>query len=216
VSVKAKDEDLVKALCDGTGYKYNRLYSTESIVMPITFKLFAVSNNTLNIKGDAGVKRRFKLEQFNSQFKDEFDCDYENLQFKKDKLFGEKLCNEYRDALIYLILTYSNTYWNEKRLKPYPPEWNEEADEVMSDNNKFEEWFYDNFEVGENNSIPKLEFESILSNSNYKSVKIKDEFARMKMKFKYESQKRVYINGKQVKGVWIGFKKQLEYELEYE
>jgi hypothetical protein len=216
VSVKAKDEDLVKALCDGTGYKYNRLYSTESIVMPITFKLFAVSNNTLNIKGDAGVKRRFKLEQFNSQFKDEFDCDYENLQFKKDKLFGEKLCNEYRDALIYLILTYSNTYWNEKKLKPYPLEWNEEADEVMSDNNKFEEWFYDNFEVGENNSISKLEFESILSSSNYKSLKIKDEFARMKMKFKYDCQKRVYVNGKQVRGVWVGFKKQLDYELEYE
>jgi hypothetical protein len=70
--------------------------------------------------------------------------------------------------------------------------------------------------VGENNSIPKLEFESILNNSNYKSVKIKDEFARMKMKFKYDSQKRVYINGKQVRGVWIGFKKQLEYEYEYE
>jgi hypothetical protein len=218
VSVKAKDEDLVKALCDGTGYKYNRLYSTESIVMPITFKLFAVSNNTLSIKGDAGVKRRFKLEQFNSQFKDEFDCDYEKLQFKKDKSFGEKLCNEYRDALIYLILTYSNKYWTEKQLKPYPCEWNEEANEVMSDNNKFEEWFYDNFEVGENNSIHKLEFESILNNSIYKSVKIKDEFARMKLKIKYDCQKRESINGKQFKGFWVGFKKpsQLEYELEYE
>ena len=46
VSIKQKDEDLVKAICDGTSYKYNRLYATEAVVMAIQFKLFGVSNHT--------------------------------------------------------------------------------------------------------------------------------------------------------------------------
>ena len=206
VSVKQKDEDLVKALCDGTGYKYNRLYSTDAIVMPIKFKLFAVSNNTLTIKGDAGVKRRFKLEQFNSQFKDEFDCDYENLQFKKDKDFKDKLCDKYKNALIYLILSYSNKYWNEKKLKDYPAEWNEEAEDVMNDNNEFSEWFKDVFEIKAGAYIHKASFETILNASKYKNLKIKDELARMKIQYKYESQKQEYEGGVRKKGFWVGFK----------
>lgn len=205
VSVKPKDEDLVKALCDGTGYKYNRLYSTDAIVMPITFKLFAVSNNTLTIKGDAGVKRRFKLEQFNSQFKDDFDCDYEKLQFKKDKMFSEKLCGQYKNALIYLILTYSSQYYNEQKLKDYPTEWNDEANEVINDNNKFEEWFNEMFEVKQDGVIHKKLFESILNNSPYKNIKIKDELKRMKIYHKYDSQKQEYVEGNRLKGFWIGF-----------
>jgi hypothetical protein len=206
VSVKQKDEDLVKALCDGTGYKYNRLYSTDAIVMPIKFKLFAVSNNTLTIKGDAGVKRRFKLEQFNSQFKDDFDCDYENLQFKKDKDFKDKLCDQYKNALIHLILSYSNKYWNEKKLKEYPVEWNEEAEDVMKDNNQFSEWFKDTFEIKEGATIHKTDFETILNASIYKNLKIKDELARMKISYKYESQKEKCEKGKKRKGFWVGFK----------
>ena len=92
-------------------------------------------------------------------------------------------------------------------MKPYPTEWNEEAEEVMSDNNKFEEWFYDNFEVGENYYIHKVEFKYILNYLDHKSAKIKDEFARTKMKFKYESQRRKSVDGKQIKGFWVGFKK---------
>ena len=211
VSTKEKDEDLTKALCDGTGYKYNRLYSTEAIVMPINFKLFAVSNNTLTIKGDAGVKRRFKLEQFNSQFKDEYECDYENLQFKKDKALSEKLRGQYKHALIYLILKYSNYYWNEKQLKQYPSCWSEASNEVIEDNNKFSEWFLDHFEVKTDAIIHKPEFEEMFNNSPYKNIKLKDELTRMKIAFKYESQRVEYIeqNGKSVrqKGFWLGFKR---------
>jgi hypothetical protein len=209
VSVKAKDEDLVKALCDGTGYKYNRNYAIEAVVMPIRFKLFAVSNNTLTIKGDAGVKRRFKLEQFNSQFKEVEEDDYENLQFIKDIDFKDKLCDQYKNALIYLILTYSNKYWKEKKLKEYPSEWNEEAEDVMKDNNEFSEWFKDTFEIKEGAMIHKTDFETILNASKYKNLKIKDELARMKISYKYESQKEVSEKGKgKRKGFWVGFKEQ--------
>jgi hypothetical protein len=205
VSIKQKDDDLVKALCDGTGYKYNRNYAIEAVVMPIRFKLFAVSNNTLTIKGDAGVKRRFKLEQFNSQFKEVEEDDYENLQFKKDKDFKDKLCDKYKNALIYLILTYSNKYWNEKKLKDYPVEWIEQAEDVMNDNNEFSEWFKDVFEVKAGAYIHKATFETILNASKYKNLKIKDELARMKISYKYESQKQEYEGGVRKKGFWVGF-----------
>lgn len=210
VSVKRKDENLVKALCDGTGYKYNRLYSTEAIVMPISFKLFAVSNNTLTIKGDAGVKRRFKLEQFNSQFTDRDDDDFENLKFKCDVDFKNKLCGQYKNALLYLILTYSNKYFNEGKLEEYPREWEEDADEVMEDNNEFERWFRDTFEIGAGYFIHKEAFEFILNNSKFKGLNMKDELARMGVSCKYESQRKETINGVQKKGFWVGFREQVE------
>lgn len=206
VSVKRKDEDLVKALCDGSGYKYNKLYSIEAIVMPISFKLFAVSNNTLTIKGDAGVKRRFKLEQFNSQFKDIDEDDYENLKFKRDVDFKAKLLGQYKNALLYLIFTYSNKYFIEKKLKKYPREWEEDADEVMEDNNEFEEWFKDTFEIGVGYFVHKEAFEFILNNSKFKGLKMKDELARMGLSCKYESQRWEAINGVRKKGFWVGFR----------
>jgi hypothetical protein len=206
MSIKQKDEDRVKALCDGTSYKYNRLYCTEAVVMPITFKLFTVSNNTLTIKGDAGIKRRFKLGQFNSQFKEDLSVDDSiNLQFKKDKDFSNKLCGHYKNALIYLILTYSNKYYINNALSEYPSEWNDEATEVINDNNKFEEWFLDIFEINETGSIHKNIFEAILNNSPYKNIKIKDEFKRMKFKIHYDSQKQEYKDTIRIKGFWIGF-----------
>jgi phage/plasmid-associated DNA primase len=210
VSVKRKDEDLVKALCDGTGYKYNRLYSVEAIIMPITFKLFAVSNNTLTIKGDAGVKRRFVLEQFNSQFKEREDDDFENLQFKRDTDFKAKLLGEYKHALIYLILTYSNLYFKKQKLEDYPSEWREDGDEVMADNNKFEEWFLETFEIGEGYFVHKTTFDFILNNSKFKHVTIKDELARMRVSYKYDSQTVRYEDGIRKKGFWLGFRERVE------
>ena len=201
VSTKVKDEDIVKALCDGTGYKYNKLYSTDSIVMPISFKLFAVSNNTLTIKGDNGIQRRFKLQQFNSQFKDEYVDNYEKLEFKKDKNLNELLCGKYKDALLQIIFSYSQKYWEDKKLKPYPVEWNEESKEIMIDNNKFQGWFEDNFIVGQDFKVSRKVFEEMLSYSNCKYIKPKDELKRMKIPFKYDS-KECYIT----KGVYTGFK----------
>ena len=213
VSVKEKDEDLVKAVCDGTSYKYNRLYATEAVVMPVTFKLFAVSNNTLSIKGDAGVKRRFKLTQHNSQFKDDYiKDDYEKLQFIKDKDLKSKLLGKYKNALIYLIMTYSNQYWLDKKLKEYPKEWEEEAKEAMDDNDQFSEWFKEHFEICKEGKIHKNVLEEELKYSPHKSLKIKDELKRMKIWFKYDSQEQHYqklplseYKAKKFKGFWTGF-----------
>ena len=145
---KNKDEEFAKAICDGTSYKYNRLYSTEAVNMPIRFKLFGVGNPSIKIKNDNGIERRFVLEQFNSQFKDEFETDYENLQFKKDRGFSENLITTYRNALLWLVAQYSNQYWIEKKLKDYPDEWNSERRDNLEENHQFASWFNENFEIG--------------------------------------------------------------------
>lgn len=206
LSTKMKDEDLVKAVCDGTDFKYNRNYAIEAEKVAIDFKLFCVSNNSFNVKGDAGIKRRFKLCQFNAQFQEKTkgDC-FETLQFKKDKCFGDNLCGIWRDALLHLIFTYSKKYATEKQLMPYPKEWNEEAEENMADNNKFETWFRDNFEVGTGAefSCGRVELDNHLP-TEFKNYKIKDELTRMKVAFVYNSQERK--KGYKERGLYVGFR----------
>lgn len=208
LSTKVKDEDIVKSICDGTDFKYNRNYATEAQKVPINFKLFVVSNNSMNIKGDAGVKRRFKLCQFNSQFQEiTTEDNFETLQFKKDKDFGKNLSGIYRDALLYLIFSYSKKYADDKCLRPYPSEWKEESDENMADNNKFEQWFHDNFEVGskETHKISRIELQSLLP-TEFKTINIKDELTKMKVSYNYDSKKNVRIGTTTGKGMYEGFK----------
>jgi len=212
LSTKVKDEDLVKSLCDGTDYKFGKNYATECEKVRIGFKLFAVSNNSINVKGDEGIKRRFKLAQFNSQFKQGNEEDnFETLQFKRDKELGDKLCNQYRDALIYLIFQYSNYYYNEKALKPYPNEWNEQAQENMEDNDKFKSWFDMNIVIDPKGEITKPDLESIIP-KDFNGIKIVDELTRMKVSYTYKSQER---RGRK-KGVYYGFRTKTEKEIEME
>lgn len=207
VSTKMKDEDLLKAVCDGTDFKYNRNYATEAEKVSILFKLFCVSNNSLSVKGDAGIARRFKLQQFNSQFQlNNTEDDYETLQFIRNKTFSDDLCGKWRDALLHIIFTYSKDYIEKDCLRPYPKEWDAEAKENIADNNKFSEWFDETFEVGDDFMCFKVDFENVIP-IEFKSLKIKDELTRMKIKFNYDSQKQSKsIDGRRKKGAFVGFR----------
>jgi D5 N terminal like len=208
VSTKKKNEDLVKAIADGTSYTYKMLYAKSAKIMPIKFKLFAVSNNSLNIKGDAGIKRRFKLCQFNSQFKQEYTEDnYEKLQFQLDKDLGEKIEGKYRNAFIHLLMIYGNKYFKDQKLATYPAEWKEEADENMESTNKFDAWFEETFELG--GQITKKEVLELMS-TEFKHANIKDELTRMKIPHKYNSQDYMMVYGKKIKGVFTGFQRKNE------
>jgi hypothetical protein len=209
LSNKIKDEDLVKSICDGTDYKFGKNYATEAEKIRIGFKLFAVSNNSISVKGDEGIKRRFKLEQFNSQFKeDNKEDNFKTLQFIKDKNLGDKLCNEYKHALIHLIFEYSNLYFKEKELKPYPPEWKEQATENLEENDKFKSWFDVNIVVDVNGKIAKQVLESIIP-KDIGFIKIVDELTRMKIPYTYKSQERIGSK----KGVYLGIRSKTTEEL---
>ena len=212
VSTKAKDAERVKCICDGTGYKYNRLYATEAVVMPITFKLIAVSNNSYEGDGDKGIVRRFKILQHNAQFKETYTKDnYEKLEFICDKGLNVKLTGDLKFALIALISTYSRAYNIDKKLKPYPDDWAKEAKENMADNDKFGEWFGDTFETGVGYTLYKDDFLNMFSSSPVKSLKAKDEVARLSNGCRYESQMKQSITNSvgvsvQKKGFWVGFR----------
>jgi phage/plasmid-associated DNA primase len=212
VSTKPKDAERVKSICDGTGYKYNRMYATEAVVMPITFKLIAVSNTSYEGDGDKGIVRRFKILQHNAQFKEAYTEDnYEKLQFIADKDLDTKLTGDLKFALIALITTYSRAYWIDKKLKPYPDDWANEAKENMADNDKFGEWFNDTFETGVGYTLFKDDFTRIFSSSPVKFLKAKDEVARLSNGCRYESQMKETIktiSGRSVqkKGFWVGFR----------
>lgn len=216
VSTKAKDAERVKCICDGTGYKYNRLYATEAVVMPITFKLIAVSNNSYEGDGDKGIARRFKILQHNSQFKEIYKEDnYEKLEFICDKELNTKLTGDLKFALIAHIAYYSHQYWIEKKLKPYPDDWAKEAKENMADNDKFGEWFNDRFETGVGYTLFKDDFLNVFSSSPVKSLKAKDEVARLSNGCRYESQMKKTITtptGRSIqrKGYWVGFRLKAE------
>jgi len=210
LSKMKKDADRMKSFADGTTYSFGRNYATESEKLNVIFKLFIVSNYSLNIDADNGVIRRFKLCQFNSKFDDCYEEDnYERLEFKKDKNFGFNLRNKWKLPLIQLLAEYANKYWKEKKLNEYyPNEWKEEANENMEDNNKFDGWFNDNFTIDENKLkegepglyIGKQAMTDMLTN-NLKNIKISDELKRMRINFTYDRNKR--YNGD--KGIYIGF-----------
>ena len=111
-------------------------------------------------------------------------------------------------GLIELLAQYCNYYWIEKCLKSYPTEWNEEAQENMNDNNKFDSWFNDNFTFNENELkegekglfIGKQAMTDMLPNS-MQNIKINDELKRMRLNFTYNRDKR--YSG--VKGCYVGF-----------
>jgi len=219
LSKSKKEADRLKSFADGTSYSFGRNFATESEKLKILFKVVIVSNYSLNIEADNGIKRRFKLAQFNSKFDDFPDDNYERLEFKRDSNFGTLLRGDLKMALIELLAQYGNHYWNEKILKPYPNEWNEEAQENMNDNNKFDEWFNDNFtfdlsqvKTGEKGLFVGKQFMTEMLPSNLQGVKINDELKRMRVVFTYDKGKRY----NSARGSYVGFGLKQEEKLEEE
>jgi hypothetical protein len=198
LSSKKKNEELVKAICVGTNYKYNRNYAIEAEVMRITFKLIAISNNSLNIKGDEGVKRRFKQCLFRSQFKATTTAETENaakLQFMRDKNLGSKLTGQYKHALLELIFEYSKNYADKgNEMEAYPEEWKESGEDAMDANNEFETWLDEHIvKCDPTGKVPMKLFKKVIP-SEFKGENLKDTLVRMGVDYKYDSQEKHTVN----------------------
>lgn len=206
MSSRKQDETVIKEMADGTGIKNKVMYGTTELVS-ITFKYFIISNNTLNINADGGIKRRLEILQLDSEFSETIEQDdFENKIFKQDNKFGEKLETTYKYALMDLIYEYSKKHFEDgDKIKPYPSDWKGETESVCADNNKFESFFHDNFEIDKEGIVLKVDMEDILTGFKDKKMEIKDlkdEFKRMKINAEYNGQLRK--NGK--RGGWTGIK----------
>jgi len=221
---KKQDEAFMKLVAEGTPQDYKVMYGTKD-QMPITFKALFVGNHQMKIDADEGVKRRYRQLQMDSDFQDHNEDNYELKKFKKDKKFGELLTTTYRDALLHFIYTYSQAYYHEEKLKPYPIDWEIEGKKTMDANDEVMVWFNKHFELDPNAKMDNHIFMSYID----KQIITDQELKSLKKKFNYDSQKmggyhdaidkegkktiistdkdgKPIYKQKQTKGVWFGFK----------
>ena len=206
-----KNSELLKAIANGTTYKYNKLWSVDAIDMPINFKLFLTSNQTIDINMDEGIKRRLKMMQFNSLFRKEILVDdYDKLEFTIDKSMQSKLEGQYKHALLRMIFQKSKDYYINSGLDSYPKEWVKVNNEVIDDNDTFKPWFFDTFTIDEESMIHKDEFNDTMKefykNKPFDLKKLKDNIARLRVKVSYNANQQKKINNKKMKGYWVGLK----------
>ena len=206
-----KNSELLKAIANGTTYKYNKLWSVDAIDMPINFKLFLTSNQTIDINMDEGIKRRLKMMQFNSLFREKILIDdYDKLEFTIDKSMQSKLEGKYKHALLRMIFQKSNDYYINSGLDSYPKEWVKVNNEVIDDNDTFKTWFFDNFTIDEEGMIHKDEFNDTMKefykNKPFDLKKLKDNIARLRVKVSYNANQQKKMNNKKLKGYWVGLK----------
>ena len=198
IGTKKLDREFLKDVSDGTKIKYKPLYK-ESEYMPINFKAFIVSNNTISFDSDEGVKRRLRLGQMDSEFIEGLEADdIPNCRFIKDNEFGKKLRFEYKFGLLHLLFQSAKKYVDDKfKLSPYPADWKEEAKDVVASNDDFKEWFLGVFEFGSGDEyiVSKYKMKQILKSGGYEKVKFGDQVKKNRWTCKTTQD-----------NVWIGLK----------
>jgi phage/plasmid-associated DNA primase len=207
VSKKQADKEFIKEISDGTALSYQVMYGTTE-TLNVEFKVFMVSNNTIEITADNGIDRRFVLCQFDSSFRAgengiEAVDDYENRVFIPDPDFSNKMKTEYRDPFVHVLMDACYNYVH-NGMPPVPADWEREQKEMIADNSSFKDFFETNFVVEKELSVHRYVLEGILT--NYKQEKIgmkglKDELKRMGIPYVYDKEKMV----KGVKGLFKGF-----------
>lgn len=203
---KKIDREFIKDICDGKSMPYKVMYGTTAS-MPINFKIAIIGNTTLNVDADAGVKRRIKIAQMDSEFSEDFTEDnYEKCLFKCDKDFELSLSTKYKFAFMDIIYEYSQKYSEKGALCEYPEDWKKETNEAMSESDEFQVFFETHFETGDiaSHCVSKVTFDIRLETFKTKmSVnQLKDKFKSLKINFTYDKEKR--LDG--AKGVWYGIR----------
>lgn len=195
------DANLIKDLADGTQIPYKVMYGTTAM-LNVRFKLFLVSNHTLNIPADKGVERRVNLFQMESKFGN-YEDDYEAKKFKKDARFGEKMTGIYKYALLSVLMDAAYDFI-QNGLPPIPPEWEVEKKSMMDDNSPSTDFWENNFETGAGFTCSKGDIERRLTESKTKmSIKdFKDELKKNGIKYTYDKD----IMTNRVRGLFTGFR----------
>lgn len=192
IGTKKLDREFLKDVSDGTKVKYKPMYK-ESEYMPITFKPFIISNNTINFDSDEGIKRRMRLGQMDSEFIEGLDKDdIVNCRFIKDTEFGKKLRNEYKFGLLHLLFESTKRYIdNGFKLSQYPTDWREEVKDVMTSNDNFGEWFLSRFEFCDE-YITEYNLKKIIKSGGFEKIKFADQVKKNRWNCVFNRDKRLW------------------------
>lgn len=200
IGTKKLDREFLKDVSDGTKIKYKPLYK-ESEYMPINFKAFIVSNNTIRFDSDEGIKRRMRLGQMDSEFIEGLEQnDIANCRFIKDNDFGKRLRNEHKFGLLHLLFRSAKKYIDENfKLSAYPSDWKEEAKTVVASNDGFKEWFLEHFEFGFDDEcvITEYKLKNILKATEFAKIGFADQVKKNRWTCTFDREKRAWSGIKQ-------------------
>jgi hypothetical protein len=192
-----QDAELIKQVADGTPIPYKVMYGTTDI-MPITFKNFIISNHSPTIDADAGIKRRMKMFQMDSEFIEGLEQDdFAKCRFISNNKFGDLLRTEYKFALMSLIYSYSKKFYDDDfKMSEYPADWNEVKQDTVDDNNPFVDFVMEHFEFGNDFEITEYYLKQYLKTNKLEHIKFADQVKRNRWK----------LTRDRVKKLWIGFR----------
>ena len=212
---KKVDADLLKDVVDGNKMNNEVLFSTTEKI-DINFKLMFLSNNLMNFDADSGIKRRLIHFEFKNKFVDKEDIEKERINhrvgavYEVDRTLTKKFqCNdEYKNALIHLLLKKSKQYFTEGLT--VPQKYLEMAKDVCDENDKFKNFFDDHFELTTdlNDRIAKTELHDMYNHHtkcNFSPSTLMTEIKRLQLR--YDKGLRCVYNGQSVRGVLTGIKK---------
>lgn len=194
-----QNESWLKAIGDGKKMKNEVMHGTETKIN-VLWKLIVNSNHTPTFDVDGGIENRYKQVQFTSNFNKnntEKKQTPAGWQFVQDKTLAGKLKGQYKMALLYLIMTYSQKY-EENGMPKIPKLFLEEAQMTLSSNDSFKTWFEDN--CIEDPTFKESK-EDVVEQSEKPLKEVNDELKRLG----YIYVKDLFFKGKK-KGGWKGFR----------
>ena len=204
LSTKEQDIEILKEIADGKNIKNEIMFGTDELIN-IMFKLIFLSNCQANMKVDGGIGNRYRQLCHNSKFnKETIEDNYETLDFVQDRTLAGLLKNEYKYALIHLLLDYGYDYTKTKQLI-IPTEFQEAIENTLESNDEVKMWFNENCEYGEDFKCSKKELEENISKP-FREIQV--EIQRI-TNFKYDRMLKYNLNrggfkGFRIKNVLLG------------
>ena len=198
LSTKEQEIELLKEIGDGKTIKNEIMFGTDELIN-VSFKLIFLSNCQANMKVDGGIGNRYRQICHNSRFnKETTEDNYEGLDFVQDKTLASVLKNEYKHALLQLILDAGNLYTKTNRMV-IPEEFEEAIANTLEMNDEIRMWFNDTCEYGDDYKCSKKDLEMQL----HKPLReIQTEIQRITNK-KYDKS---LTFGRGARGGWKGFR----------
>lgn len=211
VSKRAQNTEAIKEVADGTFIKNKVLYGTEEKI-PITAKLFFVSNGEPRFASDQGMFRRYNYVRFQAKFYEQtewekLEAPRSNMDFKKDptcKAFF--LSNEGFLALLHVILDGTKRWFLNGLV--VPKAYDDLKVQACAKNDKYHEFISTHISKADGKCIHKSQFEQAWNEAQMVGEHGRFDWAdfqtNMQSKgFIYDAKKNKKINGKVKNGCFV-------------
>ena len=211
VSKRAQNTEAIKEFADGTFIKNKVLYGTEEKI-PITAKLFFISNSELRFFNDQGMFRRYNYVRFQAKFYEpteweKLEAPRPNMDFKKDPTCkGFFLSDEGFLALLHIILDGTKRWFQHGLV--VPKEFDDLKVQACAKNDKYHEFITNHVARVDGKCIHKSQFEQAWHEAQMAAEHGKFDWSdfqtNMQSKgFIYDAKKRKKVNGKAKEGCFV-------------